>query len=320
MMHGQRLHLVSGKGGVGKTTVATALALAYAQAGTRVLLVELNGRDRVAALLKAEPVGYQLREVVDNLFVVDVNAREAMQEYILLTLRFETLYRALFANRLVDSFLRLLPALGELTMLGKVWYHAQQTTRGKPRFGAIVVDAPATGHARALFAAPKAVAASVPPGPMRTNADNLHAMLTDATHTTLHVVTTPEAMPIAEALELYEAAEAQGMATGPTVINQLLPPLPAEALAALAHLETDGDASGAYRALARRARRRQQGLAQLQRLPEAVRQQAVHLPLLPDPTMTLATVQKLAEAFAPWVHAAAVPSAKSMTPMAPGAL
>ena len=307
-MQTQRLRIVSGKGGVGKTTVAIALALAEVQAGARVLLVELNGRDRIAALLGVEPVGYNLREVFQNLWVVDVNARDATQEYILLTLRFETLYRALFENRLVTSFLRLLPALGELTMLGKIWYHAEQVQHGRPRFDVIVVDAPATGHARALFAAPQAVAASVPPGPMRKNAENLHAMLTDAAHTQLHVVTTPEDMPVTEALEICTAAQQLGITLGPAIVNQALPALPSGTLTTLAAWDADPLWAGVPAALRRREARAQFGARQLQRLPAEVMQGAIVLPRLIDPLLTRAAVETLARAFAPWMHSSRAPS------------
>jgi anion-transporting ArsA/GET3 family ATPase len=303
-MQTQRLHLVSGKGGVGKTTAATALALAEARGGARVLLVELNGRDRIAALLNVAPVGYALKEVFENLWIIDVNAPEAMQEYILMTLRFESLYKALFENRLVNSFLRLLPALGELTMLGKIWYHAEEMTNGRPRFDVIVVDAPATGHARALFAAPQAVAASVPVGPMRTTANDLHAMLTNTTRTQLHVVTTPEDMPVTEALELCDAARGLGMAVGPAVINQVVEPMPQVGLAAVDSLKQDPAWAGVPAALHLRDARQRRGDEQLQRLPEALRQGAVILPRLMDPSLDRAAVQRLAGAFVPWTLAA----------------
>lgn len=300
-MQTQRLRIVSGKGGVGKTTVATAIALAESQAGARVLLVELNGRDRVSALLGVEPVGYNVREVFENLWVLDVNAKDATQEYILMTLRFEALYKALFENRLVNSFLRLLPALGELTMLGKIWYHAQEQIRDKPRFDVIVIDAPATGHARALFAAPRAVAASVPPGPMRKNAENLDQMLTDHAHTQLHVVTTPEDMPVTEALELQAAAQALGVPLGPPVINQAVMPLPQSTWAALAPLDADAAWSGVLRALQLRDARQKQGETQLARLPAALMHNAVVLPQLSSPVLDVAALQKLADYFKPWL-------------------
>lgn len=300
-MQTQRLRIVSGKGGVGKTTVATALALAESQAGARVLLVELNGRDRVSALLGVEPVGYNVREVFENLWVIDINAKEATQEYILLTLRFEALYKALFENRLVHSFLRLLPALGELTMLGKIWYHAEEQIRGRPRFDVIVVDAPATGHARALFAAPRAVAASVPPGPMRKNAENLDQMLTDAVHTQLHVVTTPEDMPVTEALELQAAAQSLGMSLGPPVINQAIAPMPEGVFEALEPLRQDGRWAGIPDTLRVRDVRQKLGEAQLGRLPAGLMHNAVRLPRLADPLLNAAALQRLADYFKPWL-------------------
>ena len=85
----------------------------------------------MAALLQVEPVGYTLREVFEDLTVVDINPKEAIREYALLTLRFDAIYKAVFDNRLVRNFINLVPSLGELVMLGKVWFHAQEQVRGR---------------------------------------------------------------------------------------------------------------------------------------------------------------------------------------------
>ncbi|HET6347241.1 MAG TPA: ArsA-related P-loop ATPase, partial [Myxococcota bacterium] len=233
MAVGPVIRIVSGKGGVGKTLCATTLALAEARAGARVLLVELHGRDAISGLLGVEPAGYKMREVFDNLWLSDINPQDAIHEYVLLTLRFEALYKAVFENRLVRHFIRLVPSLSELVMLGKVWYHAQEQIRGRRRFDRIIVDAPATGHARALLRAPRAVADSVPPGPMRDNARLIDAMLTDPATTRLHVVTTPEDMPVTEALELLALERELGIVGGTLIINGRTPPLPEGALEAV---------------------------------------------------------------------------------------
>ena len=118
-----QLHLFSGKGGVGKTACATAWAMAASRAGQRVLLAELHGHDQAARLLAVEPTGYRITEVFDGLSLVDINPQDALHEYALILFKFEQLYPLIFENRVVRNFLRLVPSLGELVMLGKLWYH-----------------------------------------------------------------------------------------------------------------------------------------------------------------------------------------------------
>jgi anion-transporting ArsA/GET3 family ATPase len=273
----QRLHLVTGKGGVGKTTVATALAVALAKSGKKVLLAEVNGGERVATLLGSTPTGYAITEVFDNLWTVNITPQEALKEYVLLIIRIEALYKAVFENRLVSSFLRLLPALGELTMLGKIWYELQQKRHGKYRFDTIVVDFPATGHARALLEAPAAVGQSIAAGPMRENADRLGDMVRDAAQTRLHVVTTPEEMPITEAQELLAFAAAQKLPLGALIINQRTEAVPPEALNAVRAWQADAALCGWPTALQQRQARHAAGESALATLGPALAS-AVSLP------------------------------------------
>ena len=274
----QHLYLVTGKGGVGKTTVATAMATALARDGAKVLLAEINGGDRVSNLLGIEPVGYAMREVFDNLYVMDITSQEALKEYVLLVIRIEALYKAVFENRLVSSFLRLLPALGELTMLGKIWYELQQRRHGRPRFDAVVVDLPATGHARAMLEAPRAVRDSIGAGPMWDNAEKLDAMLKDRSLTSLHVVTTPEEMPITEAQELLALAQKLPMTCAPLIINQQTAPLGADLLHAIEPWRRDTVLHQVPDVLAQREQRRQDAEVFLQALVPDALPTAIRLP------------------------------------------
>lgn len=293
------LRVVTGKGGVGKTSVALALALDEAAQGKRVLLAEANAGERVAALLGAKPGGGAMRELLPRVHVVDMTPREAMREYVLLTLRFESLYQTVFENRLVKHFLRLVPSLGELVMLGKVWYHVT-SPRGTPqRFDVVILDAPATGHAIAMLRAPEVVRATVPAGPMRETARDMSTMLGDAEHTRLHVVTTPEEMPVAEATELEEAARTTlGMRLGVTFINQRVAPLPSGSLASLARLHTDLDLAPGLAALERREARIHMGEEYLARLPQTMREDSVALPRIVDPHFGRAAIETLARVLA----------------------
>lgn len=292
-----KVHFVTGKGGVGKSVVACAMALAYAHTGRRVLLAEFNGHDRAAAFMGVAPTGYHLTQVFEDFSLVDVNPQDAIREYALLVLKFETLYKAVFENNLVRHFVRLVPALGELTMLGKVWYHTQEQVRGRPRFDAIVVDAPATGHAIALMQAPRAVYDTVPAGPMRDNARLLNDMLTRHDQTSLHVVTTPEDMPVTEALELSRAAEGLDIALGPMVINQRVAPLPQAAVQHLDILKNDAALAGVPRTLGLREGKRQAGETELNRLGTATQMRAISLPRVAQPRLDLPALHTLSAHF-----------------------
>jgi anion-transporting ArsA/GET3 family ATPase len=275
-----RVRIVTGKGGVGKTVVATAIAVAEARAGRRTLLAEVNGRDKVAALLGCKPVGSNMRELYDRLHVVDMNPRAAIREYALLTFRFQAVYNAVFENRLVRRFLRLIPSLGELVMLGKIWHHEQEQLDGEPRFDVIVLDAPSTGHALTMLRAPGIVERTVPPGPLRDITRDLKSLLVDRQRTCLHVVTTPEEMPINEAIAIEQsAASGLGMALGTTIINQRLEPLPTGALEALSR-SADDRHTILLEILRTRAARWRAGEQMLRRLPAYMLDHSVSLPRL----------------------------------------
>jgi len=127
----RRLVIVTGKGGVGKSTVSAALALLAARAGKRVLVCEVNAQERVAPLLGAAPTGSALREAVPGISTVNVNPHDSMREYGLMVVRFRAIYDAVFENRLVRYFLRVVPSLAELVMLGKILHEALEVSRGR---------------------------------------------------------------------------------------------------------------------------------------------------------------------------------------------
>ena len=183
--------IVTGKGGVGKSTVSAALALVAARSGKRVLVCEVNAQERIAPMLGAPPAGATAREALPGLFTVNVTPADAMREYGLLVLRFRAIYDAVFENRLVRYFLRVVPSLAELVMLGKILHEAKAEERGGPRWDLVVVDAPATGHAVQLLRVPSALVDTVPGGPLRHDAEWMQALLVDPARTSLAIVTLP---------------------------------------------------------------------------------------------------------------------------------
>ena len=204
----KRLLVVSGKGGVGKSTVAAALAVASARAGLRTLVCEVNAKERVTVFLGKPEVGSKIGLLEENLWAVDVRPHEAMREYALMILKFESVYNAVFENRLVRYFVRFIPSLQELVMLGKILFHLQERRAdGSWRFERVVVDAPATGHAISFLSVPQVIIDTVPPGPMSQEAQKMRDLLIDESVTAAVLVSLPEDMPVNETIELRLALE-----------------------------------------------------------------------------------------------------------------
>src|SRR5262245_7552724 len=140
----RRLHFVVGKGGVGKTTVAAAMALLLARRGRRTLAVEMDAAGRLSALLglTADP-GYALTPVGPNLSLQTIDGRMALEEYLGLIIPVKRLLSTIFSSKVYQYFVAAAPGLKELMTVGKIWYEATRLERGKPAWDAIVVDAPA---------------------------------------------------------------------------------------------------------------------------------------------------------------------------------
>jgi anion-transporting ArsA/GET3 family ATPase len=206
---------------VGKSTVTAALALAAVRAGKRVLVAEVNARERVSALLERRPVGSRIGRLEENLDAVDVEPREAMREYGLMILRFRSIYNAVFENRIVRYFLRAVPSLSQLVMLGKILFHVnEKLPDGRPRWDLVIMDAPATGHGTLLLRLPQVLAATLPAGPMVDEAQKMHQTLVDPERTAVALVTLPESMPVNEAVELNrELRDVLGMPPAALFLN-----------------------------------------------------------------------------------------------------
>ena len=216
----RRLVVVTGKGGTGKSTMSAAVALAAARRGKRVLVCEVVAKERVADFFGKPASGPQIRELVSNLYSVHVRPREAMREYALMTLKYETLYKLAFENPAARYFLAAAPSLAEIVMLGKVWWHAtQETERGRPRWDLVVLDAPATGHGLTFLTVPETFLRLVSEGPLARDMRSMMSLLADPAKCSICIVTLPEEMPANEAIELDRALRQHHFPAGPLFLN-----------------------------------------------------------------------------------------------------
>jgi anion-transporting ArsA/GET3 family ATPase len=218
-----KLIVISGKGGVGRTTVAAALARAAADAGKRVLLAASTTTDRLGRMFgRAEPVGTSIVTLAPGIDAVNMTPESALHEYGLLILRSELVTRALFENRAVRGFLGAVPGLDAYAVLGKAWWHTTEVESGRPRYDLVILDGPASGHATLMLRIPGAILAAMPKGPLARDAQALQDLLHDRARAALLIVTLAEELPARESMELASAArETLGLPLGPLVVNAI---------------------------------------------------------------------------------------------------
>jgi anion-transporting ArsA/GET3 family ATPase len=304
---GKRLVILSGKGGVGKSTVGLALALAARDRGKRVLLVEVDAPLEAARLLGSKPAGQRVHEALPGLFTVNLDPARVMDEYVRHTVRLELFVRRILASPVYRRFFAAAPGLPELMVLGKVMRLEDERFGwpARPRFDLIVLDAPATGHGLYFLKVPLAASQAVPVGPVGANARKILALLRDASRTALALVAIPEEMAVVEAVEFHrQAVEEVGLHAQAVFLNACHEPRfssaqEAEVLAlasrgAQGRLSEDVPLSGALMAARRHIRRRKLTRFYETRLRRALPLPLVSLPYLFDPSPGLDALRALA--------------------------
>jgi anion-transporting ArsA/GET3 family ATPase len=256
-----RLLFVTGKGGVGKSTVATALGLLAARRGLRTIVAELASQDRVQGAFESGGRTEVFKEVelAPGLFAISIDPQHAMEEY--LRVKAGAVGSALASSRLFGVFAMATPGMRELLTMGKIWELAQlrRRTRGSSPYDLVVVDAPATGHGLGILRTPRTFAEIAVAGPIAATAGNIAATIADRAFTGVLAVATAEEMPVNETLELSAELSADGLALDAVIVNALYParfhPAEAERLARVVAESNVRAVRGAVRAaLSERAR------------------------------------------------------------------
>ncbi|MFT3698272.1 MAG: ArsA family ATPase [Kofleriaceae bacterium] len=219
----RRLVLVLGKGGVGRSTVAAAIAGRNAARGKKTLLFETNANDRFGTYFDKPAVGPQLTELAPNLSAVNTNPAAALEEYGLMILKFKSVYEMVFENRITKAFLRAIPGLDDYSLVGKAWFHTEEEKRGKPVWDTLVFDMPASGHSVSMLRIPWVITETVPEGPLTRDARTIKQLFTDPKRTMAIIVTLAEEMPVNEAIELEQKLTAMGITPQHIICNQIYP-------------------------------------------------------------------------------------------------
>jgi anion-transporting ArsA/GET3 family ATPase len=217
----RRLLFVTGKGGVGKTTVAAALAVHAASRGSRVLVCEVDAKGALADAFETSPLRFDAREVHPGVAAMALNTEDSLREYLRLFVHVPLLARLGPLARTFDFVADAAPGVKEILTVGKVCYEVRER-----HYDLVVVDAAASGHVVSQLAAPWTISELVHVGIVRDQTRWMAEILADPMLTGVVVVTTPEELPVVETLELLERLAASvPVAPAAVVVNRVLPEL-----------------------------------------------------------------------------------------------
>lgn len=217
----RQLVFVTGKGGVGKTTIAAALGLLGAQLGKRTLVCEVDAKGNLADFYESKRNAWEPREVAPGLFAMAMETEESLKEYLKLQVKVPLLARIGPLARTFDFVASAAPGVKEILTVGKLCYEVLERN-----YDLVVVDASATGHVVAQLAAPDAIAELVKVGRVREQTQWMTDILADPTRTGAVIVASPEEMPVSETLELAgRMRDETRVELAGVVVNKVLPEL-----------------------------------------------------------------------------------------------
>ncbi|MCC6278748.1 MAG: arsenical pump-driving ATPase [Oligoflexia bacterium] len=230
----QKIVFVTGKGGVGKSMAAAALAWREARAGKKVCLVELGDQSFYESFFETRGVGYEPSEIIPDFHLSLLTSNDCVREYIIHFIKVPKLYDLFFQNKIMKAFLNAAPAIGEIAILGKL----TSDLRGviPDDYDLYIVDGYSTGHALALLRAPSGLSATFKNGPVFDQAAHMDRIIKNPEHLHFVVVTLAEEMPVVETLELKDALKNEFNGRVSLILNKTLqPPVTASERHDLAH-------------------------------------------------------------------------------------
>jgi anion-transporting ArsA/GET3 family ATPase len=300
----KRFVIVTGKGGVGKSTVAVALGMAAAEAGRQTIVCEVSAQEGLSRTFHRGEVGFNEVQMADNLWAISIDPDESMREYVLLQLKVRAARDLLFRSKIFNYLAAATPGLKELVTIGKLWELSQPNRKVKNAraYDLVIVDAPATGHGVGFLQTPRTFANVARVGPIAAQAETLDAFITDQKRTGVAIVSLPEEMPVNETAMLeHDLTQKVGASVDRIFLNGLYPDRFDDADAERIESVADG-AEGEVRAalteaLSERRRARCQA-EQVARLDELTKAPVTTLPFLFKPELGVEGIRELSKEVA----------------------
>jgi anion-transporting ArsA/GET3 family ATPase len=243
-----QLHVVTGKGGTGKTTIAASLALALASRGKNVLLCEVEGRQGIAQVFDIPPLPYEERLIArgaqaghGDVYAIAIDAEAALLEYLDMYYRLGRAGKALDRFGVIEFATTIAPGVRDVLLTGKVYEAAKRNARNKGarNYDAIVLDAPPTGRIAQFLNVNGELAGLAKVGPIKNQADTVMTLM-HSDRTAVHLVTILEEMPVQETIDGVAELHGHGLPVGAVIVNLIRPQdLGAEDRTALLHGTVD---------------------------------------------------------------------------------
>jgi anion-transporting ArsA/GET3 family ATPase len=297
----RRLIFVTGKGGVGKSTVAIALGVLAARRGMRTVVAELASQDRAQAAFEQRGEQFEEVQLSERLYTISIDPESAMEEY--LRVKTGPLGQALGSSKLFQAFAMATPGMRELLSIGKVWELAQleRRTSGAAPYDLVVVDSPAAGHGLGILRTPRTFAEIARVGPIAHQGRTIADTIADREFTAVVAVASAEEMPVNETLWLRDALAKDGRPLDEVIVNAVYADRfdehdAAELEGALPEARTPLQRAAIRAALSARARAAGQR-AECSRLAEGLGMKPIELPYVFAESLGPAELGRLADAL-----------------------
>jgi len=302
----RRVLFVTGKGGVGKTTVTGALGIAAAATGRRVIAVEVGTQDQLGQIFDEQPAAGGETPLYPGLTGLSIDPQRALEEYLVLTIRIRAIAERLADSRALGYVAAAAPGLREMVTLGKIQHLTEERLRdGSPRYDLVIVDAPATGHGVGLLKTPQQFAEIARVGRISNESRRIATLIADRSRTGIVLVTLPEEMPVNETTDAVQRLAEIGLEADCVVVNALYPQLftAVEEQAIRSATPSGETGRAAARAAVTQIVRRHEQEQETARLETEVRLPQVELPFLFRSEIDVHALQELADELVPALEA-----------------